>query len=142
MYFWFVRNKTQSMFVHKKKQTLTEFINSAIGLTWDRLEKSLYEVRWEEAELWLKFWLMFWLWAWEVLKSRQQFKKHGQKTITSDCEIISYSNTLLWNHNAKLLSLKLLNNRMMYVDEQPRYWPIVTSIWVVIDYKMEAEKTR
>jgi len=33
------------MFVHKKKQTLTKFINLAIDLTCDRLEKSLYEVR-------------------------------------------------------------------------------------------------
>jgi len=50
------------MFVHKKKnQTLTKFLNSAIDITWGRLEKSLYEVRWEEVEPWLKFWLKLWL---------------------------------------------------------------------------------
>jgi len=108
-----VRKKTQSMFVHKKKNTLTKSLNSGIGLTWDRLKKSLYEVCWEEAEPWLKFGLKLWLWAWEVLRSRQLFKKHGQKTIKSDCEIISYSNSVLWNHNANLPSLKLLHNRVM-----------------------------
>jgi len=50
-----VENLKACLCIKKKKQTLTMSLNSAIGLTWDRLEKSLYEVHWEEAEPDLSF---------------------------------------------------------------------------------------